>query len=122
MEDFSPDQLARKVVLGEELLTVISKIDPGKTQWRGELLCGLGIPVMIRLLQELRDGSIEEAEFKKRLVKCVGRLEEAVACLEGEPYVGYEGLKDRIKELCKLDIIGSSYTKLLRGFIQLPFL
>jgi len=118
----SMELVARKLELGEDLLQIVGRLDPGRTQWRGELLCELGRPVLVTMLEKLELKEMEQGEFKKQLGLCVGKLEEAVSCLEGEPYVAYEGLKDRVKELAKTNLLGKGYNAVFNKIQKLTFI
>ena len=77
--ELSEEQMARKLALGEEYVAAVSRVDPGLTKWRGQILYESNKIKLVRGLQALQTRKIGVEAFLKELTKSATELEEAVA-------------------------------------------
>ena len=119
--ELSDEQMARKLALGEEYIAAVSKADPGLTKWRGQILYESNKIKLVRSLQALQTRRIGVEAFLKELTKTATELEEAVAGMLGSPVSPPKGLRDRLKVLSKVELLGPGYAHILGIVTGLPF-
>lgn len=119
--ELSEEQMARKLALGEEYIVAVSRVDPGLTKWRGQILYESNKIKLVRSLQALQTRQIGVEAFVKELTKTATELEEAVAGMLGTPVSPPKGLKDRLKVLSKVELLGPGYAHILGIVTGLPF-
>ena len=119
--ELSEEQMARKLALGEEYVAAVSRVDPGLTKWRGQILYESNKIKLVRGLQALQTRKIGVEAFLKELTKSATELEEAVAGMLGSPVSPPKGLRDRLKALSKVELLGPGYAHILGIVTGLPF-
>lgn len=75
----------RMVQIGIHLLEILDKIDPGPTRWRGMIMQELVTPWMDVSKDDKKNGIIDGAQFKNRVVTGVLYAQNAVDCLKNDP-------------------------------------
>ena len=119
--ELSEEQMLRKLSLGEEYIAAVSRVDPGLTKWRGQILYESNKIKLVKSLQDLQTRKIGVEGFLQELTKSTTELEEAVAGMLGSPVSPPKGLRDRLKALTKVELLGPGYAHILGIVIGLPF-
>ena len=119
--ELSEEQMLRKLSLGEEYIAAVSRVDQGLTKWRGQILYESNKIKLVKSLQDLQTRKIGVEGFLQELTKSTTELEEAVAGMLGSPVSPPKGLRDRLKALTRVELLGPGYAQILGIVIGLPF-
>ena len=121
--ELSQDQVTRKLLLGQEYISAVTKVDPGITRWRAQMLYEMNRFKLVSSLQSLQSRAVGVEGFLELVTVSVGELEEAVAGLTGERIGGKcRKLKSRLEGLSKAEVLGPGYSHIINIVLKLPFL
>ena len=115
-------QVTRKLMLGEEYLEAVGRVDPGLTRWRGQILYEMNKFKIVKIMQALQKRQIGIESFLEQATIIVKELEEAVAGMTGERVEMRGNLKARLVMLSKTEVLGQGYAQLLGMIVKLPFI
>ena len=119
----SPDLIARKLELADEILAVLDRLEPGLSAVRGQILYDITRFRLMSSLQAVQAGQISPRDCAVRLAEAVADLETTVAAVTGEQFVaGGPGLKQRIVRLAQVSLLGQGYKLLLQTTLKMPFI
>jgi hypothetical protein len=74
--------LERQVEVGNELLVIGDKLEPGSTLHRGRILRQLHLPVLQLAKMDLKSGKIKLPEFIGKTKEAIKNMKESVKCME----------------------------------------
>ena len=104
-------------------MTVMDKLDPGVTKWRGKLLYDVTRFRIVNTLQDLQARRLGPDKVEKSLRSSVEDLEVAATGLTGEKFGDKAGsLRQRMAALCGVQILGEGYKMLLSTCLKMPFI
>ena len=120
----NPALVSRKLDLAEEVMTVMDKLDPGVTAWRGKLLYDVTRFRLVITLQDLQARRLGPDKVEELVSSAVEDLEMAVMGLTGERFGDRESgtLRHRMAALCGVQILGEGYKMLLSTCLKMPFI
>merc|ERR1719510_738930 len=85
------DDVERKLEICEEILSVLSCLEPGMSEWRGHILYEKNWPAMMILQWKYQSKRINKKTYKKAVKTLIHELDQAKRCLEIERKNSTEG-------------------------------
>ena len=80
-QTLSRPEMDRKIQLCNTILTVLGKVDPGFTEWRGKLLNELSNTLLLVSKADYNNKIISLPAYKRRIFTCMKNVALAKKCL-----------------------------------------